>query len=153
MARRPDRKKTEPVHRPGPVWVNGSNREVAVWAKDSDDRTLHGVSFHRSYKDDKEEWRRTASLFPEHLSPLAKLLEEAWPWIAVQRRSLSRSGSHGPSARDGWRPVCPCRVLHSHSSPAGFARSGKPAEAGVGMDSERRLKERPLSEGALFDCN
>lgn len=85
MARRPDSEKKEPVHRLGPVWVNGSNLEVAVWAKDSDDRTRYGVSFHRSYKDDKKEWQRTTSLFPEHLLPLAKLLEEAWSWIALQK--------------------------------------------------------------------
>ena len=82
----PEREKKEP-----PIAsFSAGLLEVSVWQNqiDTDDgeKTAFAVSFNRSYRTDKDEWKRTQALRPTDCLILAELLRQAWAWIIEQPR-------------------------------------------------------------------
>ena len=60
--------------------------EVAIWQRQSEDRTWYSFSLSRSYKDKDEQWQRTSKLDEDDLLPTAKALEEAYAWANAKRQ-------------------------------------------------------------------
>ncbi len=78
---REEREKKDP---PVAVFASGLT-EVSVWENeiDTDDgqKTAFAVSFQRSYRTEKDEWKKTTALRPTDCLVLAELLRQAWAWI------------------------------------------------------------------------
>ena len=63
--------------------------QAAVWRNIVDNsnasRPMYGVTFSRSYKDDDNNWKDSASFGLDDLLLVAKIADEAHSWIARQK--------------------------------------------------------------------
>ena len=85
-----DRPKHKPVITFGPYATGSGFVEVSVWKNvhpgQNGDRTVYSVSFHRSYKDDANEWQKSQSLFASDIPPLILGLNKAYEFILSRKR-------------------------------------------------------------------
>jgi hypothetical protein len=73
--------------------------QVAVWKRDTDERTTFSVSLTRSYLDKQQVWQRTSQLDEDDLMPAGLALTEAYKWIQGERqrsRAATFNELHAP---------------------------------------------------------
>jgi hypothetical protein len=83
----------QPKQRPmitfGPYATGSGRVEVCVWKNvhpgPNGDRTVYSVSFHRSYKDEANEWQKSQSLFTSDIPPLILGLNKAYEFILSRK--------------------------------------------------------------------
>ena len=68
--------RNQPIHR-----IRWSRLEAAIWQNAGDNGAWYNVTFSRSYKDAKDEWKSTDSFSVDDLLLLAKVANEAHSWI------------------------------------------------------------------------
>jgi hypothetical protein len=85
-----DRPGQKPVITFGPYATGSGFVEVSVWKNvdpvQNGDRTIYSVSFHRSYKDESNEWQKSQSLLTGDIPPLILGLNKAYEFILSRKR-------------------------------------------------------------------
>lgn len=85
-----ERPKQKPMITFGPYATGSGFVEVSVWKNtrqgQNGERTVYSVSFHRSYKDDANEWQKSQSLFTSDIPPLILGLNKAYEFILSRKQ-------------------------------------------------------------------
>jgi len=69
---------------------------AAIWENETQNGTLHNVTFSRLYKDEEDQWSDSTSFGRDDLPLLAKVADMAHTWIFQQRQENSNgNGSNG----------------------------------------------------------
>jgi hypothetical protein len=72
--------------------------QVTVWRNSGDKGTWYSAIPSRSYKQGDDAWSQTDSLNFDDLLTMAKLLDEAHSWIAVQQKADSKARKEAATA-------------------------------------------------------
>ncbi len=84
------RPRQKPVVTFGPYATGSGFVEVSVWQNvhpgQNGDRTVYSVSFHRSYKDEANEWQKSQSLFTSDIPPLILGLNKAYEFVLSRKQ-------------------------------------------------------------------
>ena len=85
-----DRPKQKPMITFGPYATGSGLVEVNIWKNvhqgQNGERTVYTVSFHRSYKDDADQWQKSQSLFTGDIPPLILGLNKAYEFILSRKQ-------------------------------------------------------------------
>lgn len=80
--------------------------KAAVWENATDNGTMYGVTFNRSYRDSRGEWHDTGSFNPADLPALSKAALDAHSFVYERMREIRREVVHsdaGRASRNGQR--------------------------------------------------
>jgi hypothetical protein len=85
-----DRPRQKPMVTFGPYATGSGFVEVSVWKNthqgQNGERTVYTVSFHRSYKDDADQWQKSQSLFTSDIPALILGLNKAYEFILSRKQ-------------------------------------------------------------------
>ncbi len=77
---------SSPAHK-----IRFGNLQATIWRNPSDKGVWYSVNPARSYKKVDETWKETDSLGFDDLLTMAKLLDQAHSWIAVQMQADAKA--------------------------------------------------------------
>ena len=90
-----DMAKKKPVHE-----IRLGRIRAAIWENETQNGSLHNVTFSRLYKDDEDQWSDSASFGRDDLPLLSKVADMAHTWI-FQQKQESSNGSNGSDGSKG----------------------------------------------------
>jgi len=92
-----DMAKKKPVHE-----IRLGRIRAAIWENETQNGSLHNVTFSRLYKDEEDQWSDSASFGRDDLPLLSKVADMAHTWIFQQKQEGS-NGSNGSEGSKGKR--------------------------------------------------
>jgi hypothetical protein len=76
---------------------------AAIWENETQNGTLHNVTFTRLYKDEEDQWSDSTSFGRDDLPLLAKVADMAHTWIFQQKQEKSNGTTAAANGSKGKR--------------------------------------------------